>query len=139
MIMPIHLLHVDTILDTVREVPNSGLVEFLEHEPNIQVSVALFQDLMVVIEDTHEPTRSRLNSFLECLLSEFGPTAIAIDMEIAKAAGALRAFAQAGGRELSTTDAVIAATAVVHGAVLVTSKPEHFEGLGINLLNPFGF
>jgi predicted nucleic acid-binding protein len=34
-------------------------------------------------------------------------------------------------------DALIAATALVHGAVVVTRNVKHFEGFGVKLLNPW--
>jgi toxin FitB len=36
-------------------------------------------------------------------------------------------------------DAIIVATAVVHGLVVVKRNRRDFEGLGVRVLDPFGF
>jgi predicted nucleic acid-binding protein len=42
------------------------------------------------------------------------------------------------GKPLSPLDAMLAATALHHGLVLVTRNVRHFEGLPIALFNPWG-
>jgi predicted nucleic acid-binding protein len=42
------------------------------------------------------------------------------------------------GKPLSPLDAMLAATALHHGLVLVTCNARHFEGLPIALFNPWG-
>jgi toxin FitB len=42
------------------------------------------------------------------------------------------------GRPIATADAIIAATALAYGASLATRNTRDFEGLDIELINPFG-
>lgn len=48
-----------------------------------------------------------------------------------------RASEMQQGQILTVADALIAATASVHGAVLVTRNIKDFQNLGVPLVNPF--
>lgn len=79
----------------------------------------------------------RLSDWLDSLLSVFGDRILAIDPHVGRAAGAMEDAAIARGRHPGLADVLIAATADVHGLVLLTANGKHFEPLGIAYLNPF--
>ncbi len=56
---------------------------------------------------------------------------------VAVQSGSLRAAERRAGRVLSVPDALIAATAVVHGLTLATRNTRDFASLGISLVNPW--
>ena len=51
--------------------------------------------------------------------------------------GDLMGFAKRSGRGLSSMDGLIGATALAHELSLATRNTKDFEGLGINLMNPW--
>ncbi len=57
--------------------------------------------------------------------------------EICEIWGTLRAKRKKEGHPLSMSDGLIAATALYHSMALVTCNTETFEGLGIELINPW--
>jgi len=66
---------------------------------------------------------------------------VEVDSEVALRAGELRALSRRlYGRKMKLPDALVAATAFLHSATLVTRNTEHFEHLekhGMILYNPF--
>jgi len=56
---------------------------------------------------------------------------------IARTSGGLRGLLRARGVCLTMADSLIAATAKVHGLVLVTRNTRDFEACAVPLLNPF--
>jgi toxin FitB len=113
------------------------VVEFLRRERNLCVSVILFEELMFGLERAPQDRKARLNLFYEGVQTEFGSRALPITLDIARTSGRLRAHAQNHGRILSAADALIAATAMVHGATVVTRNVRDFAGLSVDLLDPF--
>jgi predicted nucleic acid-binding protein len=51
--------------------------------------------------------------------------------------GRLRAERESRGRPISVGDAMIAAICIVHGATLATRNVRDFDGLDLELVNPF--
>ena len=62
---------------------------------------------------------------------------IAFDERAARAYGQIAAEAHARGRPMAQMDALIASVAQAHGATLATRNVRDFEGIDIDLINPF--
>ena len=62
---------------------------------------------------------------------------ISISQEIAETAGRITGHRDKAGRPLSFADAFIAATAMEHRLVLVTRNTRDFQGLDLDLLDPW--
>lgn len=60
-----------------------------------------------------------------------------VDTAVADAWGRLQARRDNAGRPIGNLDAVIAATALVHGLTVVTRNVVHFEDTGVAILNPW--
>lgn len=75
--------------------------------------------------------------FDESVLEGFQGRILAFDKAAAIAWAELTSASEAAGRPLSFADSQIAATALVHGLTLVTRNTRDFDGLGVELLNPF--
>jgi hypothetical protein len=80
-----------------------------------------------------DPTKATM---LEAWLGEisvaFGPRVLGVDLAVAQHWGRLAAV-----RSAPVIDALLAATAAVHGLVLVTRNSADVAGLGARVLNPF--
>jgi len=67
----------------------------------------------------------------------FGPRILALDLAAAKAYGAILKARQAKGLSIDEMDALLAATALAHGADLATRNEAHFQHCGIRVLSPW--
>jgi len=133
----LHLFDTNVVSEAARPRPNRGVVAFLERENDIRVSVILFEELSFGLDRAPPERRARLTLFCEGVFAEFGALALPVDLDIARLAGRLRANASNEGRVLHMADALMAATAMTHGAILVTRNSRDFSGLGVELCNPF--
>lgn len=72
-----------------------------------------------------------LDRWLAQLVTRFSGRLLGVDARVADVWGRVSAM-----RTAPTGDSLMAATAVVHGLVVVTSNVNHFEGLGVQILDP---
>lgn len=73
-----------------------------------------------------------LEVWLAEVVAAFGPRVLGVDARIAETWGRMAAM-----RPVPVVDALLAATALVHGLILVTRNTADVAGLGAGLLNPF--
>ncbi len=79
-----------------------------------------------------EVTARRLDLWLQGLQAAFGPRVLPVDSAVADAWGRLNV-----PDPRPTIDALLAATALVHGLTLVTRNTRDVEGMGVEVFNPF--
>ena len=80
-----------------------------------------------------DPEKARaLETWLQAIVQAFGPRILGIDAAVAESWGRIAAI-----RSVPVVDALLAATASVHGLVLVTRNATDVAGLGVRVLNPF--
>ncbi len=80
-----------------------------------------------------DPDRARaLEAWLRAIVQAFGPRILDVDGAVAESWGRIAAI-----RSVPVVDALLAATASMHGLVLVTRNATDAAGLGVRLLNPF--
>ncbi|MCA3273441.1 MAG: type II toxin-antitoxin system VapC family toxin [Roseomonas sp.] len=73
-----------------------------------------------------------LEAWLQAIMQAFGPRILGIDAAVAESWGRISAI-----RSVPVVDALLAATASVHGLVLVTRNATEVAGFGVRVLNPF--
>lgn len=73
-----------------------------------------------------------LEAWLAAVIAAFGPRVLGVNPAVAEAWGRMSAL-----RPVPIVDALLAATARVHGLVFVTRNAADVEGLGARVLNPF--
>ncbi len=135
--MALYLVDTNVVSEAARPRPDPGVVAFLRRERDLCVSVILFEELSFGLERAPPERRARLTLFVEGVFARFGALALPVDLDIARLSGRLRANANNEGRALHMADALMAATAMTHGAILVTRNARDFAGLGVELRNPF--
>ncbi len=80
---------------------------------------------------------TRYQDILQRTVRAFSGRMLAFDGEAPAVAGRIRASRDRIGRPISIGDAMIAAVCLVHGATLATRNVRDFDGLDLNLVNPF--
>lgn len=79
-------------------------------------------------------TLERLNAAVS---QRFADQVLPVDSRVAEAWGELSATLRRAGVVVGAVDELIAATALVHGLVLVTRNASHFHSTGCQLLSPW--
>lgn len=81
--------------------------------------------------------RNELISWFDNIQQFFQYQTYTIDTKISLKWGEMTAVMEKKGKRLSTADGLIAATAYIHGAILVTRNTKDFESVPIQILNPW--
>jgi toxin FitB len=132
-----YLLDTNVVSELRRRRPNREVVRWIEDAP----TTSLFLSVLVVgeIRQGVERLRSRdsiqaglLEEWLEGLRRDFTDRILPVTTPVAEAWGRLVAPAP-----LPVVDALIAATALVHGLTLVTRDTGALERTGVPLLDPW--
>jgi len=132
-----YLLDTNIVSELRRPKAHAGLIEWFDDQP----ARALFLSIVTVgeIRQGIEQLRSRdarqanlLDRWLSGLAQFYEDRLLFVDGTVAEEWGRLRAR-----RSVPVMDALIAATARVHGLTLVTRNVRDFANLGVTLLNPF--
>lgn len=133
------LLDTNVISDLRRAGARSGrLRAWFEAQPaeTLFLSVVTLGEVRQGIEQVRRRDRAqadRLGRWLDDLGRHYADRVLPVDRAVADEWGRLRAI-----RSVPVMDALIAATARVHGLTLVTRNTKDVAGLGVPLLNPAG-
>lgn len=135
------LLDTNVVSEWVKPQPNAGVVEWIAHvdEDEVFLSVVTFAELRHGIERLATGVRRRrLDEWLRNdLPSRFEGRIVVVDGAIADEWGRLVAHRETRGRPIQAMDALIAATAQVHGLTLVTRNTADFQPSVKSLLDPW--
>lgn len=77
-----------------------------------------------------------LTAWLDELLQNCGGRVLAVDTQVARVAGEMSDSVANSGKRPGLAEILIAATARVHGALLLTRKGKHYAALGIEYIDP---
>ena len=135
------LLDTNVVSEWTKPQPNSGVVEWLSEvdEDEVFLSVVTFAELRHGIERLPAGARRRrLDDWLRSELPlRFEERIVGVDGAIADEWGRVVARREARGRPIQAMDALIAATAQVHGLTLVTRNTADFQTAVKSVLNPW--
>ena len=135
------LLDTNVVSEWVKPRPDPGVVDWLAgaDEDRLYLSVIALAEIgrgAAMLPPGRR--RDQLMAWLdEELPARFDGRILAIDVRVARAWGALMTRAQSRGFALGAMDGFFAATALVLGLTLVTRNLKDFDGLGIQLLDPW--
>lgn len=81
--------------------------------------------------------RKALSEAIDNLLESFDGAVLSYDEPAARAYAELNERSRKAGRPISVEDGMIAGICVANGATLATRNVKDFEGMGIDLVNPW--
>ena len=107
-------------------------------EDNCFVSVVTLGEITNGIFLLDEGKRKKeLLYWIERFEKQYNDRVIVIDAPIAKIWGELTARCRRAGKNISTADGLIAASAICHGFHLMTENIKDFEPTGAMVINPY--
>lgn len=136
------------VLDTnvlsalMRDTPDPVIVEWLDNQPAESIwttSVTVFEIRNGIELLVPSRRRKRLDElFSELLRNDLDGRVQPFDLTAAIAAGAIAAARQRAGNVVEIRDVQIAGIATSRRATVATRNTRHFDGIGIDLVNPWG-
>lgn len=133
------ILDTNVISETTRPTPSPSVLHWLaQNLGDCMVAVVSMQELEFGAQRMPAGTRRRsVDDAIEGLIRSFEGCFVPLSLESARMTGTVLAARLAAGRPISMADAQIAGTALVHGAAIATRNIKDFDGLGIELINPW--
>ncbi len=134
------IVDTNVLSEVLRPAPSAEVTSWLRRrESTIHLSVVTVQELTFgVARMPRGARRAELQRSVDDAIRAFHGRVLPITIEVARTAGLLLAERLVNGRPLSLPDAQIAATALVHGYSLATRNVRDFDGLGLDVVNPWG-
>ncbi|PAT41978.1 type II toxin-antitoxin system VapC family toxin [Vandammella animalimorsus] len=133
-----YLIDTNVMFELRKRQADANLVAWMQARPreSLYLSVLSLGEIRKGIEGVADAAfRQTLTDWLEVDLPKyFLGRVLGVDAQIADRWGRLQASA---GRTLPVVDAMLAATALQHDLTLVTRNVKDFEGLGVQLVNPW--
>ena len=134
-----YLLDTNVLSELRRKQPDARVLQWFAQRPagTLYLSVLTLGEIRKGVEAlADQPRRLLLLDWLETKLPAFfSGRILGIDTAVAERWG--RLVAQAG-RPLPVIDSLLAATAAQHGLILVTRNVRDVQGLGVQVINPWG-
>jgi hypothetical protein len=135
------LLDTNVVSEPLRAAPEPRVVAWLDTQPleTLFLSVVTVAELRYGVARLPAGRRgSALRKRLETqVLPAFTGRVLAFDLPATQAYAALMTRAQAAGNSIGMADALIAATARVHGMAVATRDTSPFVAAGVSVIDPW--
>jgi predicted nucleic acid-binding protein len=127
------LADTNVLSELVRPRPNGGIVDWARTVGRVSVSAITIEEILFGL--AWKPNRKIYEWFMRFFATDCD--VLPITQAIAERSGALRGELRSRGITRTPADILIAATAQIHHLTLVTRNVRDFEGIRVELLNPF--
>ena len=133
-----YLIDTNVVSELTKASPDSGVVTFLSEQDDLWLSSVVLHELEFGLLSLPEGRRrGDLQQVLSDFIAEFDDRILPLERIEAEWAARLRAKAHLSGRVLHLGDALIAGTARAHGLAVATRNAKDFDGLDVNVANPW--
>ena len=133
-----YLLDTNVISELTKEEPSPAVIDFLNAHDDLWLPVTVVEELELGVQLLPEGRRrAALRAWLTEVLAEFGDRISPVARRETEWAAAFQARVHRSGGELDLGDALIAGTAMANEMAIVTRNARDFEGLGIEVINPW--
>ena len=133
-----YLIDTNVVSELTKASPDSGVVAFLSEQDNLWLSPVVLHELEFGLQSLPRGRRrDGLQQVLSDFITEFEDRILPLERIEAVWAARLRVEAHLAGRVLHLGDALIAGTAKAHGLSVATRNVSDFDGLDVNVTNPW--
>lgn len=133
-----YLIDTNVVSELAKDAPDASVVAFLRSSEQIWLSAIVIHEIEFGIQLLPEGRRrDSLSRMYADVVTAYSDRILGIDKSAAERAAALRAQSQSVGHILDLGDALIAGTALVHGLAIATRNVKDFDGLGIDIYDPW--
>ncbi len=133
-----YLLDTNILSETRKRRPDAGVTGWIASTPPERLYVSVLtigeigRGITLLARRGDQPQATLVEAWLDAVIDEFGGRIVPVGTQVARQWGR-----QPTAEPVPSVDALIAATATVHGWTLVTRNAKDFERLGLPVLNPF--
>ena len=135
------ILDTNVVSELMRRQPDSSVVRWLDQQATQSIwitTITLFETRLGLALLPVSPRREGLEqAFAQMLAQDLENRVLPFDTEAASEAALLAAERQSGGRPVNMRDTQIAGIAQARRARLATRNLHHFEGLTVEVINPW--
>ena len=133
-----YLIDTNVVSELTRTSPDPGVVAFLSEQDDLWLSSVVLHELEFGLRSLPRGRRrDDLRQVLSDFIAEFDERILPLERVEAEWAARLRAEAHLSGRVLHLGDALIAGTARAHGLSIAIRNVKDFDGLDVNVANPW--
>ena len=133
-----YLLDTNVVSELTNAVPDAGVVAFLLEQADLWLSTVTIHELEYGLRLLPEGRRrDRLHAAHVGVMAIYGDRILPLDRVGAELAAARRAQARRSGRTLDLGDALIAGIAQANELAVATRNVRDFDGLGVDVVNPW--
>ena len=133
------LLDTNIISELTKPQPDKGVIDFVATLPFAWLSVITLHELDYGVALLPEGKRKQqIQNVTVELVHQFSDYIVSVGQAEAQQAAAFRVLCKQQGNVLHLTDSLIAGTAEVHHLTVVTRNVKDFDGLNLNVFDPFG-
>ena len=132
------LLDTNVISELTRDEPDARVISFLNRHRELWVSSIVLHELEFGLRLLPAGRRREgLQAVVAKFVAEYADRILPLNRREAEAAADLRVQAQRAGRVLHLADALIAGTAKAHDLAIATRNVTDFDGLDVEVTNPW--
>ena len=133
-----YLIDTNVVSELTKASPDSGVIAFLSEQDDLWLASVVLHELEFGLQSLPQGhRRDDLRQVLSDFITEFDDRILPLERIEAEWAARLRAEAHLSGRVLHLGDALIAGTAKAHGLLVATRNVKDFDGLDVNVANPW--
>ena len=132
------VLDTNVLSETFRADASPLVIEYVATTRDLAVTATSVFELLEGVSRLPEGRRRRdILEAIELVLGSFSSRVLPYTGVTARLQAGIAATRRTAGRPIDMEDGMIAATCLEHGATLVTRNTRDFEGLGLDLVNPW--
>lgn len=132
------LLDTNVISELAKDAPHPRVTAFLSAHAALWLSAIVLHELdFGIARLPHGQRRDSIKAALSALMEEYTDRVLPVGRLEANQAAVLRARAHHSGHTLDLGDALIAGTAKANTLALATRNVRDFDGLGLDVINPW--
>lgn len=134
------LVDTNVVSELTKNAPDARVLAFLGDPDDLWLSAVALHELNFGLNLLPAGRRREaIHATLSALVAEYDDRILPVGRPEAAQAAALRARAHFSGRVLDLGDALIAGTAKVNDLAVVTRNVRDFDGLDVDVVNPWRF